>query len=172
MSDLESEIAALLKPVIGQLAALFNRHTAATFARAAKLSGPAAGAAPAKAKAPAAAPKAAKAKAAKAAPAAKPGRKRGGGGGSANLEAALLSHIQSNPGARMEEISRVIGVPTKKLQGPAAKLLAAGSVRREGETRATKYFPADGGSAPAPAAPAAESAPKGKGKKGPKKSKG
>lgn len=164
MSDLEGEISALLRPVVKQLAALLNRHTAATFARAAKLSvhAPAAPGAP---KAKAAPAKAKKGKAAaKAAPA--KGGKGKRGAGSANLEQSLKAHIEANPGARMEEISRAIGVPTKKLQGPAAKLLAAGAVRREGETRATRYFPADGG---APAAAPAADAPKSKGKPGPKK---
>jgi hypothetical protein len=61
---------------------------------------------------------------------------------------ALLSEITSRPGQRIEPIGQRLGVPTKELALPIRKLIANGSIRAEGQRRATKYFPGtEGGKA-------------------------
>jgi hypothetical protein len=59
---------------------------------------------------------------------------------------ALLSEIQANPGLRVEQIGRTLGAATKDLTLPLKKLLSQRMVRSEGQRRATRYFPAGGGS--------------------------
>ncbi|MCC7542848.1 MAG: hypothetical protein IT379_41920 [Deltaproteobacteria bacterium] len=89
----------------------------------------------------------------KAAPAARAGVRRS----DAEIAKAVnrvRDYVAAHPGSRMEHIGAGLRLPTKDLTGPVAKLLAAGTIRREGEKRATKYFP--GGSA-VPAATKARS---------------
>lgn len=57
------------------------------------------------------------------------------------LEDALLAHIRENTGKRIEEINRVLKVPTKDLARPISKLLAAKKIKTTGQKRATRYFP-------------------------------
>ena len=52
----------------------------------------------------------------------------------------VLAHVRSNPGQRLEEIGRALGVPTKGLKRPIANMLAAKQLRTEGQKRGTKYF--------------------------------
>lgn len=61
----------------------------------------------------------------------------------------LAAAVNSEPGLRIEELSRRIETPTKELALPMKKLIAEGQVRSEGQRRATKYFPGDG-TAPSP----------------------
>ena len=42
----------------------------------------------------------------------------------------------------MEAIGKALGTPTKDLNLPVKKLLAAKKIRVEGQKRATEYFPA------------------------------
>jgi predicted HTH transcriptional regulator len=63
----------------------------------------------------------------------------------------LLSHIQGNPGMRMEQIAQSVGLSTKDLSLPIRKLVRLKKVKTEGQKRATRYFPA-GASAGAGAA--------------------
>jgi hypothetical protein len=78
-----------------------------------------------------------------------PGRPRGSGGrgakrGSAELEqlsTGLFNHIKENPGQRIEEIARAMGMSTKDLNLPAKKLIASKQVKTKGQKRATQYFP-------------------------------
>jgi hypothetical protein len=70
--------------------------------------------------------------------------------------AALEAHIAANPGQRMEEIATALHVGTKDLTLPIKKLLASKAIKRQGQKRATRYFPAEGG-APRGAARAAAS---------------
>jgi hypothetical protein len=51
----------------------------------------------------------------------------------------LRLYIAKNPGQRIEQIGKALGVPTKELALPARKLIAAGQVRTKGEKRATEY---------------------------------
>ena len=60
----------------------------------------------------------------------------------AKIQTALLAIIAKTPGKRVEEINKVLGFSTAELAGPLAKLIAAKKVRRTGQKRATKYFPA------------------------------
>jgi hypothetical protein len=53
----------------------------------------------------------------------------------------LLAAIKKTPGSRIEEISRSIGISTKDLALPVAKLFEAKSIKTTGQRRATKYFP-------------------------------
>jgi hypothetical protein len=71
--------------------------------------------------------------------------------------AKVLSYIKGNPGSRLEEIGRGLKVDTAGLKLPVQGLLAAKSVRTEGQKRGTKYF---AGSGKAPGASAARKAGK------------
>src|SRR5688572_27269456 len=62
---------------------------------------------------------------------------------SADVEAVgakVLSYVKANPGSRLEEIGRGLKVDTGGLKLPVQGLLAARSVRTEGQKRGTKYF--------------------------------
>jgi len=52
----------------------------------------------------------------------------------------VLAYVQSNPGQRLEEIGRGLGVDTAGLKRPIQHLLATGRLRTEGQKRGTKYF--------------------------------
>jgi hypothetical protein len=56
----------------------------------------------------------------------------------------LASFVAANPGKRMEQIGAALGAETRVLSRPMSKLLSAGRVRREGQKRASKYFPGSG----------------------------
>jgi hypothetical protein len=45
-------------------------------------------------------------------------------------------------GLRVEQINKMLGASTSKLARPILMLLAEGKIRKEGERRATVYFPA------------------------------
>jgi hypothetical protein len=45
-------------------------------------------------------------------------------------------------GLRIEQINKMLGTATKALARPIAKLLSDGKIRKQGEKRATTYFPA------------------------------
>jgi hypothetical protein len=53
----------------------------------------------------------------------------------------LYATIIADPGKRIEEIAKAMGVSTKDLTLPAKKLLADKAVSVEGQKRATRYFP-------------------------------
>ena len=77
----------------------------------------------------------------------KPGRRTGGrrsAGEVASTGETVLAHIRANPGQRLEEIGRELGVPTKELKRPIANLMQGGSLRTEGQKRGTKYFAGKG----------------------------
>jgi hypothetical protein len=52
----------------------------------------------------------------------------------------LRAHIRTNPGQRIEMISRFLGVPTKDLALPTRKLLSENKIRANGQKRATRYY--------------------------------
>jgi hypothetical protein len=56
------------------------------------------------------------------------------------LAASIRAHVQANPGARLEEISADIDVPSKDLKRPVQLLLGNGELRTEGQKRGTRYF--------------------------------
>ena len=58
----------------------------------------------------------------------------------AALGNTVLTHIQANPGQRLEEIGRELETATKDLKRPIANLMEAGRLRTEGQKRGTKYF--------------------------------
>ncbi len=62
----------------------------------------------------------------------------------------ILAHVRANPGQRSDQIAADLGLAVKQIQPSIAKLLAAGSVRKEGIQRGTRYFA--GGKATAPKA--------------------
>jgi len=73
---------------------------------------------------------------------------------SADVEAVanqVLAYVQANPGSRLEEIGRGMGVETAGLKRPIQGLLSAGALRTEGQKRGTKYFAGSGKAAPAKA---------------------
>ena len=57
------------------------------------------------------------------------------------LTKSLLGAIKKGPGRRIEEIGKEMGVPTKELALPVAKLFEAKAIKSTGQRRATKYFP-------------------------------
>lgn len=60
----------------------------------------------------------------------------------ARLEAALVGHIESNPGQRVEQINKALRTTTKDVRLPLVKLINAGTVKTKGARRGTQYFPA------------------------------
>jgi hypothetical protein len=83
----------------------------------------------------------AKAGSRKAAPKRAPGEKRPPAE-LAKLTDRLADYIKANPGHRMEAIGKALGMPTRELNLPIKKLLAAKRIRSEGRKRATEYFSA------------------------------
>lgn len=165
MTEHDRELDSLVAKFAGDLRALFQKQMRAAFDNivgASTRSQPTAAAAkPAAAKAPTPARPAAPARAAAAA--------KGGRRSDAEIAktvARVKEYVAAHPGSRMEHIGAGLGLLTKVLTRPVAKLLASNEIRREGLKRATAYFPGSGGAAPAAkpaAAPAsAKSAPKGK----------
>jgi hypothetical protein len=60
----------------------------------------------------------------------------------AQTKAALLAQIKKTPGSGIEAIGKAIAIPTRDLALPVRKLIAEKAIRRRGQKRATKYFPA------------------------------
>jgi hypothetical protein len=70
----------------------------------------------------------------------------------ATMMAAVRDFVASNPGARMEQISKGVGRSTVQLRLPVNKLLQEGHLQKRGEKRATEYFVGGGGGGRAKAA--------------------
>jgi len=62
----------------------------------------------------------------------------------AKLADAVLAQVKSNPGQRLELMSRAMGIPSKELKRPIQTLLGAGELRTEGQKRGTMYFAGKG----------------------------
>lgn len=78
----------------------------------------------------------------------KPTRSRGGRRSPAelaNIAGNLEAYIAANPGERIEQIGKGLGLPTKELTRPVTKLLASKAIRKRGDRRATRYYPGAGG---------------------------
>jgi hypothetical protein len=58
----------------------------------------------------------------------------------ARAAAAIEAHLAAHPGQGIEQIAKALGVPSKDLQAPIARLLSARTISKTGQTRATKYF--------------------------------
>ena len=54
----------------------------------------------------------------------------------------LEEAVRQNPGMRMEQIGATLHATTKTLARPMSKLLASSAVRKTGQKRGVKYFPA------------------------------
>jgi len=92
--------------------------------------------------------------------AAKPAARKAGKGGRRvrrsagdlqQMSSSLMAHVRQNPGQGIEQISREIGIASADLKHPVTLLLEAKSLRKEGQRRGTKYFPAGRGKATAAA---------------------
>jgi len=59
----------------------------------------------------------------------------------ARLVDRLADFVKTNPGQRIEQINRALGVPTKDLTLPIKKLLVSNRITSKGEKRATSYWP-------------------------------
>lgn len=72
-------------------------------------------------------------------------RRRAGGKRPPEELAAMVdkaaSWIKSNPGQGVETMAKGLGVQTKELALPIAKLLKNKTIKKRGQKRATKYFP-------------------------------
>ncbi|WP_428266837.1 DNA-binding protein [Haliangium sp.] len=64
----------------------------------------------------------------------------------ASMADSFLEYISTQPGQRMEQISKALGYTTTELNLPVKKLLQANKIRVEGQKRATQYYPAESGS--------------------------
>ena len=61
----------------------------------------------------------------------------------AQIEAAktkIVSYVRSNPGAAMGDLSSALNQDSATLRPQVNELLEAGTLRKEGEKRGTKYF--------------------------------
>jgi hypothetical protein len=90
--------------------------------------------------------RAASPRAASAAPVARGGRRSSSGGKRPPAELAAMvgkagDWIKSNPGQGVEAMAKALGVQTKELALPIAKLLKSRAVKKRGQKRATKYYP-------------------------------
>ena len=52
----------------------------------------------------------------------------------------LHAHVTKNPGQRIEQIGKTLGISTKELRLPAKKLLGEKKLSTKGAKRATTYF--------------------------------
>jgi hypothetical protein len=83
-------------------------------------------------------------------PAASAPRGRRGAGGRRSpgqmeqMMASVRDYVAANPGTRMEKLSAAVGASTAELRLPVLKLLEEGAIRKQGEKRATEYFPGNG----------------------------
>lgn len=59
----------------------------------------------------------------------------------ARLTETLETFIQKNPGQRIEQIGKALGLPTKELALPVKKLITAKKIATKGQKRSTKYYP-------------------------------
>jgi hypothetical protein len=57
------------------------------------------------------------------------------------LRTKLMKTIEANPGRRIEEIGKALGLPTKELALPVRQLLALKVITKKGKKRATTYHP-------------------------------
>lgn len=51
----------------------------------------------------------------------------------------LLREIARRPGLRIEQIAKNLGVPSKSLKAPVARLVKAKKLKKSGQARGTKY---------------------------------
>lgn len=59
-----------------------------------------------------------------------------------SLKQRILAHVASYPGVRTEQLKAALGTRTKELTLPLRQLVAAGTLKTEGERRGTKYYAA------------------------------
>lgn len=57
----------------------------------------------------------------------------------AALQELVLTHVKTNDGHRLEEISRALGIESAELKRPVANLLEAKAMKTTGQKRGTKY---------------------------------
>lgn len=69
------------------------------------------------------------------------GRGPRGRGPSGATSAAVSDFISKNPGSRLEQIAKGLGVTTLKLKKAVAGMLASGELTKTGEKRGTQYHP-------------------------------
>jgi hypothetical protein len=62
------------------------------------------------------------------------------------MQTALLAHVKSHPGQRGEQIAEALGTDVGAMRLPMKKLIAARTVRTEGQRRGMTYFPGGAGS--------------------------
>lgn len=56
------------------------------------------------------------------------------------MGARVVDHVKKNPGQGVEGIAKALKVPSKELQLPIIRMLAAKKLRTTGQRRGTKYF--------------------------------
>jgi hypothetical protein len=57
------------------------------------------------------------------------------------IVAAVGAHVKDHPGEGVEHIAKHLGVATKEITLPIAKLLEQKAIKKKGVKRATRYFP-------------------------------
>ena len=58
------------------------------------------------------------------------------------MQKSVLGFVKAHPGTNAEAIKKHLGVELNVISLPIQKLLAAKSVKRKGQRRATRYYPA------------------------------
>ena len=58
----------------------------------------------------------------------------------ARLTKRISQFVSSNPGSRLEEMSKALSIPSKDLKRPVADMMDAKMLRKTGAKRGTKYF--------------------------------
>jgi hypothetical protein len=73
-------------------------------------------------------------------PAARPGRRSSEG--VEQTGTSLVENVKKNPGQREEQNAESLRTDTKTMRLPMRRLIADRAVRRKGERRAMRYYPA------------------------------
>jgi len=151
MVDIRAEVDELVRQFVDDLEQLVRRAALESVAEALEAE-PVASPTPAKSRPAKAKSRPAKAKSrpakAKSRPAKAKSRRRAAPrskAGKEQLARALVDYVTEHPSAKMEDIKVAIGEETLILRPIVNKLIKNGHLRKEGERRATRYFPGEGG---------------------------
>jgi hypothetical protein len=63
-------------------------------------------------------------------------------------KASIAAYVKANPGCPMSDITDALGLDSITLRAQVNELLDAGSIRKEGKKRGTRYFAGSGNSKP------------------------
>jgi hypothetical protein len=58
-----------------------------------------------------------------------------------DLDKAIVAQVKTKPGSRVEEIAKVLRIPSPRVKDRMSGLLESKTLKKTGATRGTKYFP-------------------------------